>query len=88
MKLVEMFLPAGEREIGNGAGNGLIFFSLKGRGCGYIEEFRVGPEGVWSLCTNGCFLGWFFIVFVLGPPFIFAATSGWGGGVGFFPLVA
>ena len=36
-KLVEMFLPAGEGEIGNGAGNGLICLLLKGRGCGYIE---------------------------------------------------
>ena len=88
MKLVEMFFPAGKGEIGNGAGNGLICLLLKGRGCGYIEEFRVGPEGVWSLCTNSCFLGWFFIVFVLGPPFIFDATSELEGWVGFLPLVA
>ena len=83
-----MFLPAGEGEIGNGAGNGLFFFLLKGRGWGYIEEFRVGPEGVWSLRTNGCFLGWVLIMFVLGPPFIFAATSELEGWVGFLPLVA
>ena len=88
MKLVEMFLPACERETGNGAGNGLICLLLKGRGCGYIEEFRVGPEGVGFLCTTGCFLDGPFIVFVLDPPFIFATTGDLKGCVGFLPLVA
>ena len=49
----EMALTAWEGRAGNGAGNGLIFFLLKGRGCGQIGEKGDGPERAKSFGTTG-----------------------------------
>ena len=78
LELVETLLPAGDEDIGNGAGGEPICPSLKGRGCRGLGWFRVGFDGVWFLFATGCFLD---------GSFILSITSGLEAGLGFLPLV-
>ena len=49
-----MAVTAWDGRAGNGAGNGLIFFLLKGRGCGQRRgEEGDGPERAKSFGTTG-----------------------------------